>query len=89
IGGLRMLDGDEADDKIIAVLQNDNYWGEARDISDLPGVITERLYHYFSTYKLIPGEDATQIFIDEQYGAEKAYKVIQAAMADYEEEYGG
>lgn len=89
VGGLQMIDRGEADDKIIAVLQNDNYWGEARDISDLPGVITERLYHYFSTYKLIPGEDATQIFIDEQYGAEKAYKVIQAAMADYEEEYGG
>jgi inorganic pyrophosphatase len=36
VGGLYVNDHGEADDKIIAVLQNDNVWGKARDISDLP-----------------------------------------------------
>ena len=58
VGGLDVNDGGEADDKIIAVLQNDNIWGKAEDISDLPGVLIERLSHYFSTYKMIPGQES-------------------------------
>ena len=38
IGGLQMIDGGEADDKIIGVLENDNVWGPARDVSDVPSV---------------------------------------------------
>ena len=55
IGGLKMLDGGEADDKITAVLAGDFVWGEVDDIAQLPGVLIERLRHYFSTYKLVPG----------------------------------
>ncbi|MGH8465294.1 MAG: inorganic pyrophosphatase, partial [Pseudomonas sp.] len=51
IGGLPMLDGGEADDKIIAVLQNDPLFGDVEDISELPPALIERLRHYFLTYK--------------------------------------
>ena len=40
IGGLRMIDGGEADDKIIAVLASDNLWGHARELEDLPHLMT-------------------------------------------------
>ena len=53
VGGLQMVDHDEADDKIIAVLENDNIWGAAQRLSDLPEIMVERLRHYFSTYKSI------------------------------------
>src|SRR5260370_33476784 len=56
IGGLQMIDRGEADDKIIAVLQGDYIWGSAADLADVPPVLVERLHHYFSTYKLVPGE---------------------------------
>jgi inorganic pyrophosphatase len=56
IGGLQMIDHGEAVDKIIAVLENDNIWGRARGINDVPIVFIERLRHYFLTYKLVPGE---------------------------------
>ena len=36
VGGLRMLDNDEADDKIIAVLKEDPVWADTIDIADLP-----------------------------------------------------
>src|ERR671910_207313 len=36
IGGLRMIDGDEADDKIIAVLEGDAVYGAWRDIEECP-----------------------------------------------------
>jgi inorganic pyrophosphatase len=87
IGGLQMVDGGEADDKIIAVLDNDDLWGGAQDIGDLPDVLVERLRHYFETYKLIPGEDS-QVSVDRIYGRKHAHVVIEAARADYDELYG-
>jgi inorganic pyrophosphatase len=58
IGGLQMIDGGEADDKIISVLENDYVWGGARNVSEVPSVLVERLQHYFLTYKLVPGKRA-------------------------------
>ena len=82
IGGLQMIDGGEADDKIIAVLENDYVWGDARDISDVPPVFIERLQHYFLTYKLVPGEPK-RARIKRVYPRTHALKVIRASMADY------
>jgi inorganic pyrophosphatase len=83
IGGLQMIDRGEADDKIIAVLQDDYVWGEARGLSDVPAVLIERLQHYFSTYKMVPSEKMSVIKINRVYERDHALKVVQAAMADY------
>ena len=87
LGGLPMIDGGEADDKIIAVLKNDYVFSDANDISDLPGVMIERLHHYFTTYKIQPGKELS-VEIGEAYGKEHAHKVIKASMQDYQERYG-
>ncbi|NNF15609.1 MAG: inorganic pyrophosphatase [Gammaproteobacteria bacterium] len=87
LGGLRMIDHGEVDDKIVAVLQKDNQWGGIDDISGLPPILVERLVHYFRTYKWIPGE-TSGVSIDEPYGREEAEAVILAAMADYQDVYG-
>jgi inorganic pyrophosphatase len=88
IGGLPMIDGGEADDKIIAVLANDNLWSEVKGIDEFPEILIERLRHYFTTYKLIPGKDP-KVSIGPAYGREHAEVVIQASIRDYEEEFGG
>lgn len=82
LGGLQLLDRGEADDKIIAVLENDLIWGNATEVADLPGILVERLRHYFSTYKLVSGEIAP-IVIQETYGRERAAQVINASIEDY------
>jgi len=87
IGGLQMIDGGEADDKIISVLENDNVWGEARDIKDVPPVFIERLQHYFLTYKLVPGQPP-RAHINRVYGRTHAMKVVRASMADYAAHFG-
>ncbi len=87
IGGLHMIDGGEADDKIISVLDNDQYHKDVHDITDLPEVIVERLRHYFGTYKLIPGKKS-DVSVDRVYGREYAEKVVEAAIADYKDMYG-
>lgn len=89
VGGLPMLDGGEADDKIIAVLDKDPLYEGVNDISELPTAFVERLHHYFMTYKLVPGEKGHEITIDGSYGREHAEKVIRAAADDYEHEFGG
>ena len=88
IGGLQLIDEGQADDKIVAVLANDMVWQDAKDIGDLPPVFVERLRHYFETYKMVPGKPSPA-HIEKIYGAEHAFKVIKAAMQDYEEEFGG
>ncbi len=88
IGGLQVLDGGEADDKLIGVLENDNVWGGVKDISELPDILVERLRHYFSTYKLVRGEES-MINIKKAYGQDHALKVVEAAIQDYTDEYGG
>jgi len=87
VGGLRTLDQGAADDKIIAVLHNDSVWGSARDISDIPERIIERLRHYFSTYKLVPGQ-ASLVVIQDIYRVAYAERVVTAAIEDYLSEFG-
>jgi inorganic pyrophosphatase len=87
VGGIQMIDRGEADDKIVAVLENDSFWGDVRDISELPELLVERLRHYFGTYKLVPGQES-QFSIERAYDREHAFKVVEAAIEDYDREYG-
>lgn len=87
VGGLQMVDNDEADDKIIAVLENDNIWGSAKQLSDLPRMMIDRLRHYFSTYKYMIGQEMN-VSIQKIYDQEDAIEVVRAALEDYTEEFG-
>jgi len=88
VGGLPMLDGGEADDKILAVLRGDPVYGEATDVADLPGALVDRLVHYFSTYKL-PASATHHVAVGAPYGRAHAEAVITAAMEDYAAAFGG
>ena len=50
-------------------------------------MLVERLEHYFSTYKMVPGEP-NKMQISGKYGFDHAKAVIEAARADYEEKFG-
>lgn len=82
IGGLRMADKGEADDKIIAVLESDPYYEDINDLKDLSPVHIRRIEHYFSTYKLLPNK-TQPVLIQGKYGRNWAQKVIEAALSDY------
>ncbi len=88
IGGLRMVEGGEADDKIIAILLGDPAYGDFADIRQLPRAVLDRLRHYFLTYKAIPGESESRITVDPIYDAMEARAVLVAARRDYEEKFG-
>jgi inorganic pyrophosphatase len=83
IGGLRMVERGEADDKIIAVLLGDPTYGDLVDVSQLPLAVIDRLRHYFLTYKVMPGEAPSPITVDPVYDATEARGILAAARADY------
>ena len=88
IGGLRMLDGGEVDDKIVAVLDKDASYGQFRDIFDCPEALLGRLKHYFLTYKTMLGEEDASTEIVSAYGRQESQEVIRMSMQDYAERFG-
>jgi inorganic pyrophosphatase len=87
VGVIQLLDHGEADDKIVAILENDHIYGDIRSIEALPNVIVERLKHYFRTYKMVEGQEA-EIQILGAFGAEKAKKIVKSAIKDYDDAFG-
>lgn len=89
IGGFRMIDGGEADDKIIAVLKDDAVYGQWTDILEMPKELLNRFEHYFLTYKEIPGSNLKKkVEITHTYGREEAIIVINKSIEDYKAKYG-
>lgn len=86
IGGFRMIDGNEADDKIIAVLLGDATYGDFQSIKDCPELIVQRLKHYFLTYKDMPGAES-EAEITHIYGVEEAKEVITCSSDDYKNKF--
>lgn len=88
VGGLLMVDKGEADDKLIAILDQDPVWGDARTLEEVPHALVDRLRHYFLTYKLDPN-GGQPVTIDEIYGVDRANDVLKASIADYVDMFGG
>ena len=86
IGGIRMLDGESADYKIIAVLHGDAAYGAWNDVKDAPTELIDRIVHYFLTYKQFPSESAVEV--DGVYGREEALRVIDLSRRDYHAAFG-
>lgn len=89
IGGLRMVEKNEADDKIIAVLLGDPTFGELTEVGQLSRAVIDRLRHYFLTYKAIPGESTARITVDPVYGPAVAHQILEASRRDYSREFPG
>ena len=83
IGGLRMLDGNEADDKIIAVLAGDAVYGDFGDVEECPPLLLDRLRHYFLTYKQAPDPATPACEITHVYGRDEAQEAIRRSHEDY------
>ncbi len=87
IGGFRMIDQGQADDKIIAVMHGDALYSQWNNIEDCPRSFTDRLKHYFLTYKDIPGSDERICEITHVYGRDEALEVIRRSRLDYKDRF--
>ena len=88
IGGIRLVDKNQADDKIIAVMVGDRLYGDVLDISHLREATMDELVHYFLTYKDMPSPTrARKVEVAAVYGRQEALKVIQNSLQDYQEHF--
>lgn len=81
VGVMRMLDGGELDDKIIAVAENDMSVNHINDISELPEHFFNELRNFFEDYKKL--ENKTVQVEDFQH-AELAREIILQSIEDYQ-----
>jgi inorganic pyrophosphatase len=88
IGGFGMLDGAEADDKIIAVMADDAAYGNWRSLNDCPDALLKRLQHYFLTYKMDPRTTSNASEITHVYDRDAAHEVIRRSHDDYLARFG-
>jgi len=84
IGVLRMQDGGEKDDKIIAVYDNDPRFAEYKDILDVPKHTIQELKHFFETYKQLQGKECK---ILEILGKRHAVKDVELGKDFYAEKF--
>lgn len=80
IGVMRMLDGGELDDKIIAVAENDMSVNHIEDVDELPRHFIKELQNFFEDYKKL--ENKT-VQVEKFQNAETAKKILLQSMEDY------
>lgn len=84
IGVITMVDGNENDEKIIAVAKKDPYLNEYKDISELPSQISAEIMHFFEVYKQLEGKQTT---IDKILGRTEAEEIIERCKQKYIEKF--
>lgn len=72
IGIMRMIDGDDHDDKILGVPINDPRCNDINDINDVSSHLLDEIAHFFKEYKHLEGK------VTEVKGWENAEKAIEA-----------
>lgn len=80
IGVMQMVDRGEADDKIIAVAEQDPSVSHINDVKDLPEHLRAELKHFFENYKTLENK---KVVINEFLPKEQACKVIETSLAFY------
>ena len=85
IGVMRMLDGGEMDDKIIAVASEDMSVNHIHNIEELPPHHVRELSSFFEDYKKL---EHKEVVVEEFQDREKALAIIKQNMLDYQEKFG-
>jgi inorganic pyrophosphatase len=84
IGVMQMVDRGEADDKIIAVAENDPSVNHINDVTDLPTHLREELRHFFENYKTLENK---MVVVDEFLPKKEAFRIIQNSRVFYTDNF--
>ncbi|UOQ73717.1 inorganic diphosphatase [Hymenobacter cellulosilyticus] len=84
IGVMQMIDGDEEDDKIIAVAAHDISVNHYNDIADLPPHTLLEMRRFFEDYKAL---EHKQVTVERFMGREDAYRIIEDSIKLYNDTF--
>jgi inorganic pyrophosphatase len=82
---MSMVDGGEADDKVIAVPTDDPRFADVKDLADLNKHTLKEIQHFFETYKQIQNK---QVAIGGVSGKDAARAAFERGCALYKEKKG-
>lgn len=85
IGVMRMLDGGELDDKIIAVAANDMSVNHINDIDELPPHFVKELQNFFEDYKKL---EKKTVVVEEFQDKKTAQQILLQSIEDYKKKFG-
>ncbi|HMU99066.1 MAG TPA: inorganic diphosphatase [Chitinophagales bacterium] len=85
VGVMRMLDNGEADDKIIAVCNDDPSWNHINDISELPQHFISEMRNFFEDYKKL---EHKTVVVEEFFNRAVAMQIVEESFKMYQEEFG-
>ena len=85
IGMIKMIDGDEEDEKIIAIPFGDPTYNGYYDIHELPTHVFDEMMHFFEVYKALEHKHTT---VKEICHRDEAVDIINKCIANYEKTYG-
>ena len=84
IGVMRMIDGDEMDDKIIAVAAHDMSVSHIRDVKQLPRHFFRELQNFFEDYKKLENK---KVIVEDFQDREMAMRIVRQSIVDYNEKF--
>jgi inorganic pyrophosphatase len=84
IGVMRMQDNNEADDKIIAVAENDMSVNHYEDISELPAHFIKEVRSFFEDYKKL---EHKEVIVEDFLGRDMATKILQESFELYNQKF--
>jgi inorganic pyrophosphatase len=84
IGVMQMVDRGEADDKIIAVAQEDPSVSHINDVKDLPEHLRAELRHFFENYKTLENK---KVVVDDFLSRDKAFAIIETSIRYYQQHF--
>ena len=84
IGVIKMIDGGEEDDKLIAVYSSDPRSKHIKSLKDVSDHALEEIKHFFATYKAL---EKKEVQIKDVLDAPEAKKVVLKSVELYDEEF--
>ncbi|MCU0400757.1 MAG: inorganic diphosphatase [Algoriphagus sp.] len=84
IGVMRMIDGGEADDKIIAVAAGDQSVNYINDIEELPPHLMKEVHRFFEDYKKLENKE---VIVEDFLGKDEAMRIITESIAMYDRNF--
>ncbi len=84
IGVMRMVDGGEADDKIIAVAAGDQSVNHINEIEELPPHLMKEIHRFFEDYKKLENKE---VIVEDFLGKEDAMRIIRESIVLYDKSF--
>ncbi len=85
VANIKMVDGDDLDDKVVTVSTTDPFYRHVRSLNDIPGSLVRELTYFFENYKNAEGKETK---VERWDDVDEAKRIITWSMEQYTENEG-